>query len=101
MKITKEQFIKAISQIQNFRSQQDTINQLIDKITDGFAVVDVGNYLINEIVELINTNLNIEDTELIFWWLYDTSKKIIYTDDKSYKVETIEELWDYIQEFYK
>jgi len=99
MKMTKDQFIKVMSQIQNFQSQQETINQLIDKITDGFAIVDVGNYLIDELIKMISLNLEITDEDLLFWWLYEDVNKTIHVDDKSIKVETLDELWDYIQNY--
>ncbi len=99
MKITKEQFIKAISQIQNLHSQQDTLNKLIDKLTDGFSVVDIGNYVVEELINMININLDLEDKDLLGWWLYEDVEKIIYIDDKPVKVETLDELWDYIQNY--
>lgn len=97
MKINKEQFIRAISQIQNLHSQQDTLNKLIDKLTDGLSVVDIGNYVVEELIDMININLELEDKDLIGWWLYEDVEKIIYVDDKSIKVETLDELWEFIQ----
>ena len=99
MKINKEQFIKSMSQIQNLHSQQDTLNKLIDKLTDGFSVVDIGNYVAEELIDMININLELEDTNLLDWWLYEDVEKIIYIDDKPVKVGTLDELWDYIQNY--
>jgi signal recognition particle GTPase len=99
IKINKDQFTKAMSQIQNLHSQQDTLNKLIDKLTDGFSVVDIGNYVAEELIDMININLELEDTNLLDWWLYEDVEKIIYIDDKPIKVETLDELWDYIQNY--
>lgn len=99
MKINKDQFTKAMSQIQNLHSQQDTLNKLIDKLTDGFSVVDIGNYVVEELINMININLDLEDKDLLGWWLYEDVEKIIYIDDKPIKVETLDELWDYIQNY--
>lgn len=99
MKINKDQFTKAMSQIQNLHSQQDTLNKLIDKLTDGFSVVDIGNYVAEELIDMININLELKDTNLLDWWLYEDVEKIIYIDDKPVKVETLDELWDYIQNY--
>lgn len=99
MKINKEQFIKSMSQIQNLHSQQNTLNKLIDKLTDGFSVVNIGNYVVEELINMININLELEDTNLLDWWLYEDVEKIIYIDDKPVKVETLDELWDYIQNY--
>ena len=99
MKINKDQFIRAMSQIQNLHSQQDTINILIDKLTNGFSVVDIGSCVAEELIDMININLELEDTNLLSWWLYEDVEKIIYIDDKPVKVETLDELWDYIQNY--
>lgn len=99
MKITKEQFTKSMSQIQNLHSQQDTLNILIDKLTNGFWVVDIGSCVAEELIDMININLELEDTNLLDWWLYEDVEKIIYVDDKPIKVETLNELWDYIQNY--
>ena len=99
MKINKDQFTKAMSQIQNLHSQQDTLNKLIDKLTDGFSVVDIGNYVVEELINMININLDLEDKDLLGWWLYEDVEKIICIDDKPVKVETLDELWDYIQNY--
>lgn len=109
MKITKEQFIKAMSQIQNLHSQQDTLNKLINKLTDGFSVVDIGNYVVEELIKMISINLEIKDEGLLSWWLYEDVEKIIYDtklnkntnlyEQIEIKVETLDELWDYIQNY--
>lgn len=99
MKITKEQFTKAISQIQNLHSQQETLHKLIEKLTDGFSVVDIGNHVVFELINMININLEMEDKDLLGWWLYEDVEKIIYIDDKPIKVETLDELWDYVQKY--
>lgn len=95
--MTKEQFIKRINLIQNFQSEQETLSVLINKITDGYSVVTIGDYLIDEIINMINETMNIEDKDLIFWWLYENVDKVIYlNDDTEISVRTVEELYDYI-----
>lgn len=99
--MTKEQFIKRISLIQNFHSEQDTLSKLIDKLTDGFNVVDFGSYLVDEIVNMINEDMNIEDEDLLFWWLYEDVEKIIYNSNgkEEISVRTAEELYDYLNNY--
>ena len=48
---------------------------------------------------MININLDLEDKDLLGWWLYEDVEKIICIDDKPVKVETLDELWDYIQNY--
>ena len=85
-----------MSLIQNFHSEQETLSVLIEKIIDGWAIVTMGEYLVNEMIDMINESLNMEDKDLLYWWLYEDVKKIIYYDDKEINVETLEELYDYI-----
>jgi hypothetical protein len=96
--MTKEQFIKRMSLIQNFHSQQNTVSKLITAISDGFAVVDIGDYLVSEILDIIIEDLQIKDKDLLGWWLYDTNDKVIYykDNDKEISVRTLEELYDYL-----
>ncbi|MFW5891140.1 MAG: hypothetical protein ACOCUI_02875 [bacterium] len=95
--MTKKQFIKRMQLIQNFHSEQNTLSQIIERISDGHCVVNVGNYLIEEIIDMINEALNIK-TGLISWWLYEDVDKIIYDieNNKDISVKTLDELWDYI-----
>ena len=101
--MTKEQFIKRISLIQNFHSEQDTLSVLIDKITDGNNIVNFGDYLIFEIIDMINEDMKIEDKELISWWLYEDVDKVIYDGEYGeigINVKTVERLYDYINTNY-
>lgn len=101
--MTKDKFIKRIKLIQNFHSEQETLGALINKVTDGFCVVDFGDTLVTEIINMINEDLKIEDKYLIDWWLYEDVDKIIYEGDDcevGTNVETVEQLYDYIVRSY-
>ena len=94
--MTKEQFIKRMSLIQNFHSEQKTLSVLIKKITDGYPVVTIGDYIINELLDMIEEDLHIKDKDLLSWWLYEDVDKVIYDNEKEISVRTLEELYDYI-----
>ena len=93
--MTKEQFIKRMSLIQNFRSEQDTLSVLINKISDGYPIVTIGDYLVNELMDTISEDLHIED-DLLSWWLYEDVEKVLYDNETEISVRTLEELYDYI-----
>jgi len=98
--MTKKQFIKRINIIQNFHSEQDTLGVLIDKLIDGRGVVGFGDYIVQEIIDIIKEDMKIEDDDdLLDWWLYEPVDKIIY-EGKNYEikinVKTAEQLYDYI-----
>ena len=94
--ITKEQFVKRIQLIQNFHSEQETLGVLIDKITDGYPTVTIGDYLITEMIDMIEENLGHKD--ILEWWLYEDVEKIIYNLDNTVfaDVTKIEDLYDYM-----
>lgn len=94
--ISREEFIKTIQLIQNFHSEQDTISTLMEKITDGYCVVSFGNYLIDKVIDLLNLNTGVKDKDLISWWLYEEVDKIIWVCDEEIKVETLDQLYNYI-----
>ena len=94
--ISKEDFIKTIRLIQNFYSEQDTLGALIDRLTDGYAVVDFGSGLVNIIIDLLILNMGMQDQDLLSWWLYEDVDKIIYYNDEEINVSTPELLYDYI-----
>ena len=94
--MTKENFIKRMYLIQKFHSEQDILSTLIDKISCGYTVVTIGSYLVEEMLDMINESLNIEDKELLSWWLYEDVDKVIYDKGKEISVGTLDELYDYI-----
>ncbi len=94
--LSKELFVKRMSLIQNFHGEQETLSVLIEKLIDGWAVITIGNYLVDTIIEMLNEALNIKDENLLFWWLYEDVDKVIYDGDKEISVRTLEELYDYI-----
>lgn len=92
--MTKEQFIKRMNLIQNFQSEQQTLSVLIDKITDGYSIVTIGDYLVDEIINMIEEDLGYND--ILAWWLYEDVDKVIYDNEKEISVRTLEELYDYM-----
>jgi len=101
--MNKETFIRRIALIQNFHSEQDTLQALIGKLTDGHSIVDFGNYLVSEIIDMINEKMQIEDKDLIGWWLYEDVEKLIYDCDGNViaDLKTASDLYDYIMEMKK
>lgn len=92
--MTKEQFTKRMSLIQNFHSEQQTLSVLINKITDGYNAVTIGDYLVYEIVNMIEEDLGYKD--ILDWWLYEDVDKVIFDGDKEISVRTLGELYDYM-----
>ena len=73
----KQEFIRIIAKIQNFHNHQDRLQNLISEITENSPVVTLGDSLVNELIQIINNDLNIRDSDLINWWLYEDVEKVI------------------------
>ena len=95
--MTKEKFIKYIRLIQNFQSEQDTLCVLINKLTDGFPVVTMGDCLVKGIIDLINESMNIQG-DWLERWLWEDVDKVVYDNGKEISVRTAEELYDFLTE---
>lgn len=100
--MTKERFVKYMNLIQNFYSETDTIQELIDKITDGYSCITIGEKLINAILDIIEEGLHIpKDDDILSWWLYEDVDKVIYDENNNpISVRTLEELYNYIISIY-
>ena len=85
-----------MSLIQNFHSEQDTLSVLISKLSDGYSVATMGNYLVDSLIDMIEDDLGILKDDWLTWWLYEDVDKVIYDGDKEISVKTLEELYDYI-----
>jgi hypothetical protein len=96
--MNKEAFVKRITLIKEFNTQQLELSKMIDKISDGFCVITIGDSLVYEIIEMINEELSIIDETLLEWWLYERSKKVIFLHGKEINVEKAEDLYDFIVE---
>ena len=97
--MNKELFVERLRLIQNFESERETLGVLIDKITDGHSVVNIGDYLVIEMIDMIAESMKLKDRELINWWLYVDVEKVIFVDEIEVDIDTPEKLYDYIVKY--
>ena len=97
--ITKEQFIKLIT---DHRKHNDRLDEVEDVL--GFAIydcdwVDYGNILFDVVLGLLFQEEAVDD---INWWLYEKDGRPDYKmwdkDGKETPTETIEDLWNIIKD---
>ena len=93
--LSKDDFARRIALIQNFHSEQQTLGALIDKLTDGYPVVTLGNNLIAELIAITAQELNDND-DFISWWLWEDVKKVVWIGEKEQEisVRTVDELYN-------
>lgn len=100
--INKKDFIKRMGLISNFCSEQETVQALINKISDGHSVVTVGDYIVCEMINMIEEDLGYKD--ILDWWLYEDVDKVIYMGEHGeieISVRTLDELYDFMVEYGK
>ncbi len=96
--IDKKSFIKSIKEIQKLCEEQETIDTLIEKISDGFPVTTIGNNLATSLIDVIACSFTSVETakDLIEWWLYEKVDKVLHIDTMEVSVRTLEELYDFL-----
>ena len=100
--ITKERFIKTIECIREQEKIDDEIAGALSKVCDGLVSYGINNkeyYALRELLEDVCNDIY----GYIGWWLYETTDyRIWYKDENGKeierKIETVEDLYDYILE---
>ena len=88
---TFKELIKAI---------QDQDKKTNDLYKLGMDITECNNGY-HKIFELLFTSIFTEPGyDIITWWLYDSSEKVITVDDEKYDVLNIENLYNFMEKFY-
>lgn len=109
--ITKEQFIKFITEYKNFEEAIDRIDQAVSGRSWRLNLFECDWY--NSVGIMLDTFLDSHFTnngcDLVTWWLFEDVDKLITQkvdpdlfngeSEIEYDVEDIEALWDYIQKY--
>lgn len=100
--ITKEQFIKLIT---NHRKHNDILDEIEDVL--GFTIydcdwVEYGNILFDEMLGLLFQEEGVDD---INWWLYEKcghpDLKMWDKDGNEIPIETVNDLWELVKNLQK
>lgn len=114
--LTKEEFVKYLNQIQRGIQRRKDFNDAIDKICDGYPVVELGNEWLDVSLELLSKAMNDKPDKhgtLVEWWLYEAKEgeKYLYFSNPAenqsitghqsgqtvkVSINTPEELYDYL-----
>lgn len=104
MMLTKQEFIDYMNVIFDYQKQTEKFSYALTEVCNNPGIiVSLGDKLLNNYINLLTILMN-DDVQTISWWLYDAPKNdkiIIETDTdtgkrKTYNVETIEDLYDYL-----
>ena len=93
--ITKEIFVEFINNYKYCDNLIDTLNNMLTvNFYDSKYVNAVGRML----DLFVDSHFSEEGSDLIYWWLFESVKKVIYdNDDKEIELSTVEDLWDYLE----
>jgi hypothetical protein len=83
----KHQFDKKLEELEKVLNSRDLFE--IDLVQISYEFFD--NY--------IRSHFDDDGIDLIFWWLYESVPKVIYTDETEYNVEDLQDLWKYLVEY--
>ena len=94
--ISLDEFKEVMEIVKEFDKAQETLTKVLIKENTGF--VDFGFPLQGLIFRLLKEIFNIEDPDLLEWWLYEDVEKIIYyPDGLKYDLTNIKDLYYYIK----
>jgi hypothetical protein len=113
LKISKEEFVNALNNIQKGLKEQKEFNDAMGKFSDGFFVSTIGNDFLNTAIRLLEIAVDDEDIpqvgSTISWWLFENVDKVITITpsskhnktNKDIEVDctTPEQLYDYFQKW--
>ena len=92
--MNKHDFIKLISDYQEFQEVWDKASEFVNVESDLF------NYPINLFNFILWSNFNEEQIDWVEWWLYEhvNGCKVYDENEKEINLDSIEKLWNFIQD---
>lgn len=102
--LTKQEFIKYMKVISDFQNSSQEFAGALNKICSNPGIVcSLGDNLLMNYIDLLETLMNDKKSHTISWWLYESpenSKYIYETDvtgkEEMYEINTVEDLYDYL-----
>lgn len=93
--MSKEKFVEALLEYQNFLDVSDQLVGLGIDLTEG-PIATAIDTLLDSWIDSITGEAG---SDLIYWWLFEDVTKEIYEDDKVVAtLNTVEDLYDYMKE---
>lgn len=92
---------------QEFKAQIDLKNRFDEKLEELEKVLNSRDLFEIDLVQIsyaffdnyIYSHFDEDGADLIFWWLYESVPKVIYTNETEYNVEDLKDLWKYLVEY--
>lgn len=98
--ITKELFIEMISKVKEQEEIDSSIDKALGKVCGSWVMYNTENKLYGAFHKLLKTVMN-DAGDTISWWIYESVEKTIWDKDKTWHLDTVEDLYYYLVENYK
>lgn len=103
--ITKEEFLNVFKTIEKYQKHSDVLNDAIRTVGDGYFMFDAAESLVITICKLLGIIMDSpEDPNYgndIEYYIYESPHASITVDEKEYKLDSPEALYDYLYEMKK
>ena len=100
--ITKEEFIKLITDNCKHHERLDEVEKVLKCDIYGLDLIEYGDLLFDKTLSLLFQE---EAVDNIYWWLYEKRDrpdlKMWDKDGKEIPTETLDDLWNIVEEFRK
>lgn len=100
--ITKEQFIKLITDNRKHNDRLDEVEDVLGLAIYDCDWVEYGNILFDEVLGLLFQEEGVDD---INWWLYEKCERPDYKmwdkDGNEIPTETLDDLWEIVKDYRK
>lgn len=100
--ITKEQFIKLITDNRKHNDRLDEVEDVLGLAIYDCDWVEYGNILFNEVLGLLFQEEGVDD---INWWLYEKCGRPDYKmwdkEGNEIPTETLDDLWEIVKDYRK
>ena len=99
--LTKSEFIKLLEEHDDQENRIDTLSSVGINIFDS-PLIEYGNRMFERLIEAYFTE---EGIDWIFWWLYEKDgnpdMKAWDENNNEIPMETMEDLWNYVEQYLK
>lgn len=95
--LSKEKFKEVIVKIRKQEEINNKISEALNPVCEGNGFFYAGGqYYLSALIDVLKVALEIEDDDMLEWWLYEDIDKIIYKNDEPINVESIDDFYDYL-----
>ena len=103
--ITKEQYCRMVTAIQEHYKEVTRFEKFIDEFNDGTYICTLGDVLVTNIIWLLTQLTHDKEDKYnetwLSWWLWEDVEKVVWDKDNNpIDVSTVDKLYDFLEANY-